>query len=185
MSFLRDNRKKAVGIALAYFVVAIFCGWFLKNQSNINEILNKLPLSLLLMTNAVLVFAGIPLSGVCDVLMLSRIGISYLIYWPFIVAAASLTQVYFFRSSLFRFISEPLTKRMQNSSRFQLPGKNGQTAFVFLIRAVPLMPFLLGSLAISMLPDVSKTRIAVISIIGCYVYYGYFGAGFMFGLHSS
>lgn len=185
MSFPGASRWKALIIAVAYFSAAIICGWFLKQQGGLNGILNGLPASLLLLANMALVFTGIPLSGICDLLMLSKLGISYLIYWPFIVAVASLAQVFFFRSPLLRFLSEPIGNRLRHSSRLRLPGKNGQTMFVLIIRAVPLMPFLMGSFAIAMLPDVSKTRIAVFSALGCYVYYAYFGAGFLLGLHTS
>jgi hypothetical protein len=60
----------------------------------------------------------------------------------------------------------------------------GQAFFVLLIRAVPLMPFMLGSFVIAMLSGVSKTTIVGFSILGCYLYYAYFGAGFFFGSTS-
>lgn len=170
-----------MSLVLAYFMAALLGGWMLKRQLFITTALTKLPALMLLLLNGVLMLAGVPLSAVGDLLLLKKLGISYLYYWPFFVAIASCAQICFFRSRLCRAWAVPLTQRLQPRSASIIRGKTRQSLFVLLIRAVPLMPFMLGSIMIAMLPGLSAKTIIVFSMLGCYLYYGYFGAGFILG----
>lgn len=136
---------------------------------------------MLLILNGILMITGVPLSAVGDLLLLKKIGISYLFYWPFVVAMVSCAQICFFRSRLCRALALPLMQRLQTRSSAIIRGKTRKSLFILLIRAVPLMPFMLGSFVIAMLPGVSARMVIICSLIGCYVYYIYFGAGFMLG----
>lgn len=170
-----------MSLVLAYFMAALLGGWILKRQVLVTTALTKLPAYLLLLLNGILVLSGVPLSAVGDLLLLKKLGVAYLYFWPFYVALASCAQIYFFRSSYCGAWALPLTQRLQLRSASILQGKTRQSMFVLMIRAVPLMPFMLGSFVIAMLPGVSGKVILGFSMLGCYLYYGYFGAGFILG----
>jgi hypothetical protein len=172
---------RAFGLVVAYFTTALLGGWLLKRQIFFTAALAKLPVLLLLIVNMIFVFSGIPLSAVGDLLLLKKVGVIYLLYWPFFVAMASCVQIFFFRSPFCHAWASPLAERLRRRSKIVMDGNSRQAFFVLLIRAVPLMPFMLGSYVIAMLPSVSKSTIVGFSILGCYLYYAYFGAGFFFG----
>jgi len=172
---------RALSLVAIYFTAALIGGWLLKRNVVLAATLAKLPALLLLLINTIFVFSGVPLSAVVDLLLLRQVGVSYILFWPFLVAMASCAQIYFFRSPFCRTWSLPLSQRLQRRSRVVMAGTSGQAFFVLLIRAVPLMPFMLGSFIISMLPSVSNAKIVILSILGCYLYYAYFAAGFFFG----
>ena len=175
------NVGRAATLVLAYFSLALIGGWVLKRHIVITTTLAKLPTLSLLSMNAIFVFMGVPLSAVGDLLLLKRVGVSYLFFWPFFVAFASCAQIYFFRTAAKRSWISPLTQRLQRRSNAVIQGKMKQSMLVLLIRAVPLMPFMVGSFLIAMLPRVSHRTIVGFSVLGCYLYYSYFGAGFLFG----
>jgi hypothetical protein len=172
---------RAFILVVAYFCVALLGGWLLKRYVFFTTALAKLPAFILLMVNAIFVLTGVPLSAIGDLLLLKKLGISYLYFWPFFVAMASWAQISFFRSSACHAWALPLKERLQRRSKVMLLGRKRQSVLILLIRSVPLMPFMLGSFVIAMLPRVSQTTIISFSIVGCYLYYGYFGAGFLFG----
>jgi hypothetical protein len=165
-------------------MTALLGGWLLKRHIFFTLTLAKLPILLLLVVNMIFVLSGIPLTAVGDLLLLKKVGVPYLLYWPFFVAMASCAQIYFFRSPFCSPWASPLAERLRRRSMMAINRSTGQAFFVLLIRAVPLMPFMLGSLVISMLSGVSKSTIVGFSILGCYLYYAYFGAGFFFGSAS-
>ena len=178
------NAGRALSLFATYFMIALLGGWILKRHLFFTLTLAKLPVLLLLVANMIFVLSGIPLTAVGDLLLLKQVGIPYLIYWPFFVAMASCAQIYFFRSPFCKSWASPLAERLRRRSNMVINGSTGQASFVLLIRAVPLMPFMLGSFVIAMLSGVSKTTIIGFSILGCYIYYAYFGAGFFFGVAS-
>lgn len=178
------NAGRAVSLVLAYFFLALVGGWILKRNIVFTTALGKLPTLSLLVLNGLFVFTGVPISAVGDLFLLNRIGVSYLYFWPFFVAIASCIQIYFFRSASSRSWASTLTERLQRRSNTVIQGTMRQSLLVLLIRAVPLMPFMVGSFVIAMLPRVSSKTIISFSILGCYLYYAYFGAGFFFGSSS-
>lgn len=173
--------NRALMMVGLYFLVALIGGWLLKRDMVFEGVLASLPVSTLLLVNATFVFSGIPLSAVGDLLILRKVGISYLYFWPLLVAIASCTQIYFFRSSVCRAWASPLIERLEKRSIQVLLGKKRQSFLVLVIRTVPLMPFVLGSFVIAMLPKISTRSIIGFSVLGCYLYYVYFGTGFLLG----
>lgn len=176
------NAARALSLVGAYFMTALLAGWVLKRHLFLTFTLAKLPVVLLLVVNMFFVLIGIPLTAVVDLLLLNNIGFPYLYYWPFFVAMASCAQIYFFRSPFCRSWASPLVERLRRRSKMIRNWSTGEAFFVFLIHAVPLMPFMLGSFVIAMLPGVSKKTIVILSILGCYLYYIYFGVGYLFGI---
>ena len=71
-----------------------------------------------------------------------------------------------------------LEASLQKKSLPKLP-RNG--VIVLLIRSVPIMPFVLGSFVIALMTSVGARAIMLLSIIGSYVYYAYFAAGYLLG----
>ena len=179
-SFLRPSG--VLCLIAAYFAVALISGWFLRSQPAITTALARLPVSFLLLMNSLFVFFGVPLSAVGDLLLLKRLGVHYLFFWPLVVGAASCFQIFFFRSSLCSSSPPALIARLgAESRRILLSRKSRNAALVLLIRSVPVMPFMLGSFVISLMPEVSAKTIVSFSVLGSYLYYAYFGAGFFLG----
>lgn len=180
----RINTGRAVCLVAVYFTAALLGGWFLKSHSFSVVFLGKLSFPALLVLNASFILFGIPLSALGDLLLLKKAGLAYLFYWPFFVALASCAQIYFFRSFAGQPWFSPLFDQFQRHSKEILPGDKRQALFILLIRTVPLLPFLLGSFVISLIPGVRRKAIVGYSILGCYLYYAYFGAGFLVGSHA-
>jgi hypothetical protein len=88
---------KALSLVVAYFMAALVGGWLLKRNMFFVMILAKLPVLVLLLLNMIFVLLGIPLSAVSDLMLLEKLGIAYLLAWPFFVAVASCAQIFFFR----------------------------------------------------------------------------------------
>ena len=181
MSSSSVKAGRALSLVAAYFTAALLGGWLLKRNVVLAATLAKLPVLLLLLVNIIFVSSGVPLSALADLLLLRKVGLTYIFFWPFFVALVSCAQIVFFRSPMCRSWSVPLSQRLLRRSKAVMPGRSGQAFFVLLIRAVPLMPFLLGSFIISIMPSVSNGKIVAFSVLGCYVYYAYFAAGFFFG----
>jgi len=172
---------KALSLVVAYFMAALVGGWLLKRNVFFVMTLAKLPVLVLLLLNMIFVLSGIPLSAVGDLMLLEKLGFAYLLAWPSFVAMASCAQIFFFRSPYCRTWSSPIADFLQRRYKLIMQRQSRQALFVLLIRSVPLMPFMLGSLAIATLPSVSRSTIIGLSLLGCYIYYAYFGAGFFFG----
>jgi hypothetical protein len=172
---------RALSLVLAYFMAALVGGWLLKLNVFFVMTLAKLPVLVLLLLNMIFVLSGVPLSAVGDLMLLEKLGVAYLLTWPFFVAMASCAQIFFFRSPYFHTWSSPIANHLQRRYKFIMQQQARQALFILLIRSVPLMPFMLGSLVIATLPSVSKSTIIGLSLLGIYIYYAYFGAGFFFG----
>jgi len=172
---------RAFSLVVAYFMAALVGGWFLKRSVFLAMVLAKLPVLLLVLLNMIFVLSGIPFSAVVDLMLLERLGSVYLLTWPFFVAMASCVQIFFFRSTWCRSWSSPIAEHLRNRYKVIVHRKTGQAFIVLLIRSVPLMPFILGSFVIATLPSISRSTIIGLSVLGCYLYYAYFGAGFFFG----
>lgn len=179
---IRSLPLNRAGVAIAaYFLLALLGGWFLRGQPVLIQRLHGLPMGILLLFQAVLFCTGVPLSALGDLLLLERLGPGYLLIWPFFVGLVSGLQVVFFRSSLLHAWSLPLAERLQRRQ----PGWPRRTrhaaALVLFIRSTPVLPFLAGSLVIAMLRHVGLGRVTFLSIVGSYIYYGYFALGFVLG----
>ena len=181
MKYPTAKAGRALCLVVTYFTAALIGGWLLKRNIFFVMTLAKLPVLLLLLVNMIFVLSGIPLSAVGDLMLLEKLGIAYLLGWPFFVAMASCAQIFFFRSSFCRSWASPIANHLQNRYKFILKRNTGQAFFILLIRSIPLMPFMLGSFVIATLPSVSRSTIVSLSVLGCYLYYAYFGAGFFLG----
>lgn len=181
MKYPTAKAGKALSLVVAYFMAALVGGWLLKRNMFFVMILAKLPVLVLLLLNMIFVLLGIPLSAVGDLMLLEKLGIAYLLAWPFFVAVASCAQIFFFRSPYCCTWSSPIADYLQRRYKLVKQRQARQALFVLLIRSVPLMPFMLGSFVIATLPSISRSTIIGLSFLGVYIYYAYFGAGFFFG----
>jgi hypothetical protein len=182
---VKSSRLRPVSpylIVAAYFVIAMLGGWLLKSNLFVNDGLARLPTSSLLIFNSFFVLSGIPLSAVGDLLLLKQIGVLYIVFWPIFVGFASFAQIYFFRSHFCRAWASPLRVRLEASlQKKSLPKLPRNGVIVLLIRSVPIMPFMLGSFVIALTTSVGARAIMLLSIIGSYIYYAYFAAGYLLG----
>ena len=182
---MRLSRLRPVSpyfMVVTYFVIAMLGGWLLKSHPVVSDWLARLPTSSLLVFNSFFVLSGIPLSAVADLLLLEKIGVSYIVFWPIFVGLASFAQIYFFRSSFCHTWASPLRARLEASlQKKSLPKLPRNGVIVLLIRSVPIMPFVLGSFVIALMTSVGARAIMLLSIIGSYVYYAYFSAGYLLG----
>jgi len=169
-------------IVAAYFLIAMIGGWLLKSHPLVTDGFSRLPTSSLLLFNSFFVLSGIPLSAVGDLLLLKQIGVLYIVFWPIFVGFASFAQIYFFRSSFCRTWASPLRARLEASlQKKSLPELPRNGVIVLLIRSVPIMPFMLGSFVIALTTSIGARAIMLQSIIGSYIYYAYFTAGYLLG----
>jgi hypothetical protein len=176
---------KVPAIVIFYFLAAYCGGLILRNNSEFLDVLSKLPTLLLLFGNACFVLAGVPLSALGDLLLLRQWGLSYLVFWPLFVGLASCLQVMLFRSRTSLLWVQVRNQRWRSGRVEAWLGGSSATLIVLAIRSIPIMPFLAGSYVIANLSSITIRKVLLLSIVGSYLYYGYFGGGYFLGFTSA
>lgn len=171
---------------ILYFLVAYLGGLAIRSIGPIASILENITPSFLLALNALSLFAGLPLSILFDLLLFRVYGAFYLAFWPIVVALVTgvhvgLLRIFGERHALkvLMMDHDMIGKKLKGLSTFLGSGLNSVILILF-VRAVPVLPFVAGSIAIAALP----TRLRCVflaSLAGSYLYYCIVFLGFKFG----
>ena len=138
----------------------------------IDEIfLSKIPILFLLIINILLFLIGIPIPLVLDFLLINHYEINYFILFPIIIGFISSLHVYLFRKNNLQFVLwDNLLSRSKKIKWISNINININASKIFLIRALPLFPFLFGNYIISS-SKLTISRIFILNLLGSYFYY--------------
>ena len=138
----------------------------------IDEIfLSRIPILFLLIINILLFLIGIPIPLVLDFLLINHYEINYFILFPIIIGFISSLHVYLFRKNNLHFVLwDNLLNRSKKIKWISNINININAPKIFLIRALPLFPFLFGNYIISS-SKLKISRIFILNLLGSYFYY--------------
>lgn len=158
-------------ILIIYFGIYL-SALFLRFNYDIESLFINVEYKLLILINIVSVSFGLPLSIVLDFILIKVFGLLYILFFAPVQTLISLIQVIFIRkANLNNSIKSFLRKKFRNNKMYsKFENITIKPIYIFLIRAFPLLPFLLGSYFIAASPN-KKKIVLIYSLIGAYFYY--------------
>ena len=165
------RRRVFVSFALLFAFCFIF-GFFIRHNPDALQYFSKLTVSGLFLVNGLSLFFGFPLSSIFDILIFTQLGVKYLIIAPIFVSVISILQIlcmrHFFDLSRISFFSRSSSLLTTSSSFVYKP-----VLFIFLLRSIPIAPFIVSSFIISNFNSVSIFHTFLLSLAGLTRYYLY------------
>ena len=168
---------------VSFILLFVFCfvsGLLLRQNPDVINYLSSLPLLALLFFNSISLYLGLPLSSVFDILIFTKIGFNYLYIAPLFVSSISFMQVISIRF-FYSFFKISSLRRSAESLMSQHSFINRPILFTFLLRTIPLAPFIVSSFIISNFYSLRLSTIFLISLLGITIYYSYFYFFFVLG----
>ena len=158
-------------ILIIYFGIYL-SALFLRLNYDIESLFINFEYKFLVLINIVSVSFGLPLSIVLDFILIKIFGLLYILLFAPVQTLISLIQVIFIRkANLNNSVKSFLRKKFRNNKMYsKFENITIKPIYIFLIRAIPLLPFLLGSYFIARSPN-KKKIVLIYSLIGAYFYY--------------
>ena len=166
-----DFKSIIFKIFIIYFGIYL-SAFFLRLNYDFESLLINVEYKILVLINIISILLGLPLSIVLDFLLIKLFGLFYILLFAPIQTFLSLIQVVFFRKANLDFSKNSfLIKKFRNKKIYnKFENIAIKPIYIFLIRAFPILPFLLGSYFIAASPN-NKKVILIYSLIGAYFYY--------------
>ena len=158
-------------IFIIYFGIYL-SALFLRLNYDLEYLLINVEYKFLVIINIISISFGLPLSIVLDFLLIKLFGLFYILFFAPLQTFLSLIQIIFFRKATLNFSKKSfLIRKFRNKKIFKIfENVTIKPIYIFLIRAFPILPFLLGSYFISASSN-NKKIIFIYSLIGAYFYY--------------
>ena len=158
-------------IFIIYFGIYL-SAFFLRINYDFESIFINVEYKFLVLINIVSISFGLPLSIVLDFILIKVFGLFYILLFAPVQTFLSLIQIIFFRKATLNFSQQSfLIKKFRNKKIYKIfENITIKPIYIFLIRAFPILPFLLGSYFIAVSPN-NKKIILIYSLIGAYFYY--------------
>ena len=158
-------------IFIIYFGIYL-SAFFLRINYDFESIFINVEYKFLVLINIVSISFGLPLSIVLDFILIKVFGLFYILLFAPVQTFLSLIQIIFFRKATLNFSQQSfLIKKFRNKKIYNIfENITIKPIYIFLIRAFPILPFLLGSYFIAVSPN-NKKIILIYSLIGAYFYY--------------
>ena len=158
-------------ILIIYFGIYI-SALFLRFNYDFENLFTNFEYKFLVIINILFISLGLPLSIVLDFILIKIYGIFYILLFAPVQTLLSLIQVVFLRKTTLNFSKKNFLikkiKKMKINNNFE--NIIIKPILIFLIRAFPIFPFLLGSYLIAASPN-NKKIIFIYSLLGAYFYY--------------
>ena len=158
-------------IFIIYFGIYL-SAFFLRINYDFESIFINVEYKFLVLINIVSISFGLPLSIVLDFILIKVFGLFYILLFAPVQTFLSLIQIIFFRKATLNFSQQSfLIKKFRNKKIYKIfENITIKPIYIFLIRAFPILPFLLGSYFIAVSPN-NKKIILIYSLIGAFFYY--------------
>ena len=145
---------------------------FLRFNYDFESLFINVEYKFLVLINIVSISLGLPLSIVLDFILIKIFGLFYILLFAPVQTILSLIQIILLRKKNLNISKNNfLIKQIKNKEiNNALKNITTKPIYIFLIRAFPLLPFLLGSYFIAASPH-KKNIILIYSLIGAYFYY--------------
>ena len=126
----------------------------------------------LIIINVFSIILGLPFSIIFDFILIKVFGLFYILLFAPIQTFLGLIQIIFLRKTNLNFIKKKfLNKNIKKNKLYNLvENTNFKPIYIFIIRAFPILPFLLSSYFIAVSRN-NKKVILINSLIGAYFYY--------------
>ncbi len=166
------NFKSIISKILIIYFGIYLSALFLRFNYDFESLFMNVEYKLLLLINIVSISFGLPSSIVLDFILIKFYGIFYILIFAPIQSILSLIQVILLRKININFTKKvslvKIFKKFKLHNTFEKVTIN--PLYIFLLRAFPIMPFLLGSYFIAVSSN-KKKIILIYSLIGAYFYY--------------
>ena len=170
-------RKELNIKSILFKILIIYFGIYLsalvlRFNYDFESLLINLEYKYLVLINVISISLGLPLSIVLDFLLIKLFGLFYILLFAPLQTFLSLIQIIFFRKATLNFSKKSfLIRKFRNKKIFNtFENITIKPIYIFLIRAFPILPFLLGSYFIAASSN-NKKIIFIYSLIGAYFYY--------------
>ena len=145
---------------------------FLRFNYDLESFFININYKLLIIINALSIFLGLPFSILFDFILIKVFGLFYILLFAPIQTFLSLIQIIFLRKTNLNFTRKNIIiKNLKKNKLYNIfENINFKPIYIFIIRAFPILPFLLSSYFIAVSNNNKKT-ILINSLIGAYFYY--------------
>mgnify|MGYP001303391556 CR=1 FL=1 len=145
---------------------------FFRFNYDLKSVFINIEYKYLILINVFSIFLGLPLSIIFDFILIKVFGLFYILLFAPIQTFLGLIQVIFLKKINLNFTKKNfLIKNIKKNKIFNIfENINFKPIYIFIIRAFPILPFLLGSYFIAVSNNNKKT-ILINSLIGAYIYY--------------
>ena len=166
------NFKSIVFKIFIIYLSIYLSALFLRFNYDFESLLINIEYEFLVLINIVSISLGLPLSIVLDFILIKIFGFFYILFFAPIQTILSLIQIILLRKKNLNISKNNFLIKQIKNKEINNAFKNITTKpiYIFLIRAFPLLPFLLGSYFIAASPH-KKNIILIYSLIGAYFYY--------------
>ena len=175
---LAHRRKVFISFALL-FAFCFICGLFIRHNPIALEYFSQLTLFGLFIANALSLFLGFPLSSIFDILIFTQLGSKYLLIAPILVSFVSILQILCMR--YFLDLSKVSVFSRSSFLASTAPFAKKPILTIFLLRSIPIAPFIVSSFVISNIYSIHLLHTFLISCVGLSLYYIYFYCFFLTG----
>ena len=158
-------------IFIIYFGIYL-TALFLRFNYDLESLLINVEYKFLVIINIISISLGLPFSIVLDFLLIKLFGLFYILLFAPVQTLLSFIQIIFFRKANLNFSKKSfLINKFRNEKIFKkFENITIKPIYIFLIRAFPVLPFLLGSYFIAASTN-NKKIILIYSLMGAYFYY--------------
>tara|TARA_Y100000994_G_scaffold71262_1_gene58346 strand:+ start:18 stop:566 length:549 start_codon:yes stop_codon:yes gene_type:complete len=158
-------------IFIIYFSVYL-SAIFLRFNYDFKSLFINIEYKFLVLINIFFISFGLPLSIVLDFILIKVFGLFYILIFSPVQTFISLMQVIFLRKINLNLYKKNFLMKNIKTKKIHKTFENItiKPIYIFLIRAFPILPFLLGSYFIAASPN-NKKIIFLFSLLGAYFYY--------------
>ena len=166
------NSKFIISKTFFFYLGIYFCALILRHSKIIDFFLIDIEYYYLILINIASISLGLPLSIIFDLLLIKLLGVIYILFFAPIVTLLGLMQIIFMRKTNFNLQKKEFFKQYITNSQIYNIFKRVtlNPIFVFILRSLPILPFVLSSYIIAS-SKVNKKLILRYSLIGTYFYY--------------
>ena len=166
------NIKSIILKLLILYLGIYLSALFLRFNYNFESLITNIKYEYIILINIFSVSLGLPLSIVFDLILIKIFGIKYIIFFAPILTFIGFFQITILRKINIKFIKNNfLIKKIKKNKLYNFfENITFKPMLIFIIRAFPILPFLLGSYFIASSTH-NKKIIFIYSLIGTYLYY--------------
>ena len=171
--YRKEVNFKSIILKVFIFYLGIYLSaLFLRFNYDLESFFINTEYRFLILINIFSIFLGLPFSILFDFILIKVFGLFYILLFAPIQTFLGLIQVIFLRKINLNFTKKNfLIKNIKKNKVYNLfENINFKPIYIFVIRAFPILPFLLGSYFIAVSNN-NKKIILINSLIGAYIYY--------------
>ena len=172
MSRKNLNFKSTIFKIFIFYIIIYLFALFLRYNNGFENLILDIEYRYLALINIISIFLGLPLSIVFDFILIKFCGLKYIVFFAPILTTLGVAQIILLRKINLRFSKKiPFIKNIRNHRLKNIfENITFKPIFILIIRALPILPFSLGSYFIAS-SKINKRLIVLYSLVGAYFYY--------------